>query len=86
MQKTMTLLAAGAALAALPALAHAQAGHPDFTGVWTIAGYTGFSQSQQEFSVRTEFEDLVAFAALDRAVDEPDVALPVDVNAEVAFS
>src|SRR4051812_23934777 len=41
MQKTLTLLAAGAALAALPALAHAQAGHPNFTGVWTITGYTG---------------------------------------------
>ena len=41
MQKTLTLLAAGAVLAALPALAHAQAGHPNFTGVWTITPYTG---------------------------------------------
>lgn len=40
--KTLTsILAAGAALAALPALAHAQAGHPDFTGVWTVTPYVG---------------------------------------------
>jgi len=41
MQKTLKLLAAGAALAALPALAHAQAGHPNFTGVWTVTPYSG---------------------------------------------
>ena len=39
MNKTLTLLAAGAALA-LPALAHAQA-HPDFTGAWIVTPYTG---------------------------------------------
>ena len=36
MSKTLSLIAAGAALAALPALAHA-AGHPDFTGAWMIS-------------------------------------------------
>lgn len=41
MKTIIKLLAAGAALAALPALAQAQAGHPNFTGVWTISGYTG---------------------------------------------
>jgi hypothetical protein len=41
MQKTLTFLAAGIALAALPALAHAQAGHPNFTGAWTVTPYTG---------------------------------------------
>jgi hypothetical protein len=40
MKQLMTLMAAGAALAAVPALAQAAA-HPDFTGVWTIAPYTG---------------------------------------------
>ena len=39
MQKTLTLLAAGAALAALPALGHA-AEHPDFTGAWIISAYS----------------------------------------------
>ena len=39
--KTLCLLAAGVALAALPALALAQGAHPNFTGVWTAAPYTG---------------------------------------------
>ena len=39
MRKTLSLLAAGAALAALPALAHAQS-HPDFTGAWMISAYS----------------------------------------------
>ena len=39
MKQTLTLIAAGAALAALPALAHAQA-HPDFTGAWIVASYS----------------------------------------------
>jgi hypothetical protein len=38
MQKTLSLLAAGAALAALPALAQAQA-RPDFTGAWIVSPY-----------------------------------------------
>ena len=41
MKTLISTLAAGAALAALPMLAHAQAGHPNFTGAWTIATYTG---------------------------------------------
>jgi hypothetical protein len=41
MKKTLTLLAAGAALAALPAIASAEASHPNFTGVWSITPYTG---------------------------------------------
>jgi hypothetical protein len=41
MKKTLTLLAAGAALATLPALAHAQGAHPDFTGAWIVTPYTG---------------------------------------------
>jgi len=39
MKTILSILAAGAALAALPALAHAQA-HPDFTGAWQIAAYS----------------------------------------------
>jgi len=39
MRKTLSLIAAGAALASLPALAHA-AGHPDFTGAWRVAAYS----------------------------------------------
>jgi hypothetical protein len=38
MSKTLSLLAAGAALAALPALAQAQA-RPDFTGAWIVSPY-----------------------------------------------
>ena len=45
MKTTFTLFAAAAALAALPALAPqvawAQAGHPNFTGVWTVTPYSG---------------------------------------------
>jgi hypothetical protein len=44
MKTILFLLAAGATLAAAPGLAHAQAGHPDFTGVWTITPYTGALQ------------------------------------------
>jgi hypothetical protein len=44
MRKSLTVFAAGAALAALPALAHAQdgkgSGHPDFTGAWIVAAYS----------------------------------------------
>ena len=39
MTKTLSLLAAGAALMALPALAHAAA-HPDFTGAWIVSPYS----------------------------------------------
>ena len=39
MKSTVTLIAAGAALAALPALAHAQS-RPDFTGAWRVAAYS----------------------------------------------
>ena len=41
MKTLISTLAAGAALAALPALAQAQAGHPNFTGVWTVTPYSG---------------------------------------------
>ena len=40
MKTLISTLAAGAALAALPALAQAQAGHPNFTGAWTIVGHS----------------------------------------------
>jgi hypothetical protein len=40
MKKTLSYLVAGVALAALPALASAQAKHPDFTGAWRIAAYS----------------------------------------------
>ena len=44
MSKTLSLLAPKAAilavaLAALPALANAQAKHPDFTGAWIVSPY-----------------------------------------------
>ena len=37
--KTLTLIVAGVALAALPALANAQGKHPDFTGAWIVSPY-----------------------------------------------
>jgi len=39
MKKTLSLVAAGAALAALPALAQAAA-HPDFNGAWLVTTYS----------------------------------------------
>ena len=39
MKQFLSLLAAGAALMVLPALAHAQA-HPDFTGAWIVTPYS----------------------------------------------
>ena len=39
MKTILSVLAAGAALATLPAMAHAQA-HPDFTGAWEITTYS----------------------------------------------
>jgi hypothetical protein len=41
MKNALTLLSAGAALAALPALALAQGAHPNLTGAWIITPYTG---------------------------------------------
>ena len=41
MKNALTLLAAGAALVALPALALAQDAHPNLTGAWTVTPYTG---------------------------------------------
>ncbi|MEI9889632.1 MAG: hypothetical protein WDN45_02430 [Caulobacteraceae bacterium] len=40
MQRALRLLAAGALLAAAPALAHAQPKHPDLTGAWQVSPYS----------------------------------------------
>ena len=40
MKTSLTLMAAGALLAAAPALAHAATAHPDFTGIWMAAPYS----------------------------------------------
>ncbi len=49
--------------------------------VGTGAGDAGLAERQQELAVRTELEDLVAFAVLAEPVDQPDIALAVDLDA-----
>jgi hypothetical protein len=82
MQKTLSLLAAGAALAALPALAHAQA-HPDFTGAWRVAAYNAALKPADGKPIpfkpeaKKVYDQHVAAAAKgDRTWDETTICLP----------
>ena len=83
MNKTLTLMAAGAALAVLPALAHAQAGHPNFTGVWSITPYTGALKPADGKEIpftpkaKAEYEKhLVAAKSGDKSWDASSECLP----------
>jgi hypothetical protein len=80
--KTLTLIAAGAALAALPALAHAAA-HPDFTGAWIVATYSPSLKPLDGKPVpfkpeaKKLYEAHVAAAAKgDRSWDDASICLP----------
>jgi hypothetical protein len=82
MQKTLTLIAAGAMLAAAPALAHAQS-HPDFTGAWIVSPYTGVLKPVDGKPVpfkpeaKKVYEAHVAAAAKgDRSWDDTSICLP----------
>jgi len=50
-------------------------------GVGRGSGDTGFPQSHQDFALRSELENLVAFPVFDPAVAYPDVAIAVDEEA-----
>jgi len=82
MQKTLSLIAAGAALAALPALAHAQA-HPDFTGQWIVSAYSpsltpadGKPVPFKPEAKKVYDQHLAAAAKGDRKWDETSICLP----------
>ena len=82
MNKTLSLLAAGAALAALPALAHA-AGHPDFTGAWIVSAYSpslkpldGKPVPFKPEAKKVYDQHLAAAAKGDRTWDESSICLP----------
>jgi hypothetical protein len=83
MKNIRSLLAAGAVLAALPALAHAQAGHPNFTGAWQVAPYTGQLKPADGKPVPLTAkgkavydQHLAATAKGDRKWDETSICLP----------
>ena len=87
MQKTLTLIAAGAALAALPALAHAQnangQAHPDFSGAWRIATYSpvlkpvdGGPAPLKPEAKKVYDQHLAAAAKGDRTWDGTSICLP----------
>jgi hypothetical protein len=87
MKKTLSLIAAGAALAALPALAHAQdgkaSGHPDFTGAWQIAAYSpalkpvdGKPVPLKPEAKKVYDQHMAAAAKGDRKWDETSICLP----------
>ena len=80
--KIRSLLIAASALAALPALALAQA-HPDFTGAWTVAPYTGALKPVDGKPVPLKPEakavydkHLAATAKGDRSWDETRICIP----------
>ena len=81
-RKTLSLIAAGAALAALPAIANAAA-HPDFSGAWIIAAYSPSLKPTDGKPVplkpeaKTVYEQHVAAAAKgDRSWDGASICLP----------
>ena len=83
MKKTLSLLAAGVALMALPALAHAEAKHPDFTGAWIVAPYkaklmpVGGGPVPLKPEARKVYEEhLAATAKGDRSWDQTSICLP----------
>src|SRR5437870_11062685 len=46
----------------------------------TVASDSGFAESHQDFSVRAELENLMAFDVFSRAVSHPHVSLSIDMN------
>ncbi len=87
MSKTLSLLAAGALLAALPALAHAQdgkgSGHPDFTGAWIVSPYKakltpadGSAVPLKPEAKKVYDQHLAATAKGDRTWDQTSICLP----------
>ena len=83
MKTTLSLLAAGAALAALPALAHAQAKHPDFTGAWIVAPYKakltpadGSAVPLKPEAKKVYAEHIAATAKGDKTWDQSSICLP----------
>jgi hypothetical protein len=83
MRKTLSLIVAGALLAAAPALAHAQAKHPDFTGAWIVSPYkaklTPADGKPIPFKPEAKkvYDQHVAAAAKgDRTWDETSICLP----------
>ncbi len=82
MKTTLSFLAAGAMLAALPAFAHAQS-HPDFTGPWIVSPYkaklTPADGSAVPFKpeARKVYDQHVAAAAKgDHTWDQTSICLP----------
>jgi hypothetical protein len=83
MSKTLSLLAAGVALAALPALAQAQAKHPDFTGAWIVSPYRavltpldGKPVPLKPEAKKVYDEHLAAAKKGDRKWDDTSICLP----------
>jgi hypothetical protein len=84
MRKTLTLLAAGAALFALPAIASAAAaGHPDFTGAWIVSPYSPALKPVDGKPVPFKPEAAKVYAAHkaaaakgDRSWDDASICLP----------
>jgi hypothetical protein len=84
MNKTLSLLAAGAALASLPALADAAtAKHPDFTGAWIVSPYSAALKPLDGKPVPFKPEakkiydqHLAAAAKGDKSWDETTICLP----------
>jgi hypothetical protein len=81
MKNALTFLAAGAALAALPALA--QAAHPNLTGAWIITPYTGALKPSDGKPIpfkpeaKAQFEKhLAAFKKGDTSWDPARICLP----------
>lgn len=82
MNKTLTLLAAGAALCALPSLASAAA-HPDFTGAWIVSAYSASLKPVDGKPVPFKAEakkvydaHKAAAAKGDRSWDDASICLP----------
>src|ERR1700761_3751314 len=82
MSKILSLIAAGALLAAAPALAHAQA-HPDFTGAWIVSPYKarltpadGKPVPLKPEAKKVYDQHLAATAKGDRKWDETSICLP----------
>jgi hypothetical protein len=82
MSKTLSLIAAGAALAALPPLAHAQS-HPDFTGAWIVSPYKASLKPADGSAVPLKPEakkvydqHLAASAKGDHTWDQSTICLP----------
>jgi hypothetical protein len=82
MKKLLPLLAAGAALAALPALAQAAA-HPDFSGAWIVTPYSaslkpadGKPAPLKPAAKAVYDKHLAALAKGDKSWDEVSICLP----------